>query len=99
MWWLTAEGVTPSSSAARLKLPCREAASNANNAFSGGILGRCVDSASSAAEFFELALIMAARYEYRCCLRQLSYRERLEATGSCSKTGSPASGAAPCGGL
>ena len=43
MWWLIADGVTLSSSAARLKLPYREAASKATNALSGGILGRCDD--------------------------------------------------------
>src|SRR5882724_13157248 len=79
-----AEGVTPSSSAARLKLPCREAASNANSAFSGGILDRCGESSSSAAEFFEMALILTDRY-VSLGLRQFSYRDPPEATDSCSK--------------
>src|SRR6516225_1690492 len=39
-WWLTAPWVTHSSSAARVKLSCRAAASKAFNAFSGGRRGR-----------------------------------------------------------
>src|SRR5882724_3929963 len=88
-----AEGVTPSSSAARLKLPCREAASNANSAFSGGILDRCGESSSSAAEFFEMALILTDRYvsiritwALAVLVAQFSYRKPPEATDSCPKT-------------
>src|SRR3981189_40691 len=82
---MMAAGDTPGYSAARLKLPCREAASNANSAFSGGILDRCGESSSSDAEFFEMALIPTARY-VSLGLRQFSYCKPPEATESCPKT-------------
>jgi hypothetical protein len=71
---------------------------------SGGILGRSVDSSSSAAEFFELAPIMPARYELPCCSGNFRtanvLMQQLRAPKNRPETGerNPRRGAAqPCG--